>query len=104
MKNVGGEEFKNLCDMIHEQGYKLALQVLPSPKAELSVELLYENHFRASNGTSGLPADRLGVRGISHMAQSSCELHVRAIYANDVTTYASASVTSNLNRQKQTVR
>jgi hypothetical protein len=54
------------------------------------VEFLYENHFRASNKTSGLPADRLGVKGISHVAQWSGELRLRAICAHDVTIYPCA--------------
>ena len=49
------------------------------------MEFLYESHFRACNKTSRLPADRLGVRGISHMAQWNGELRLRAICANGVT-------------------
>ena len=59
IEKCGGEELKNAFDMIHEEGYSLCYKFF-FREAESGVELMYENHFRASNKTFGLPADRLG--------------------------------------------
>jgi hypothetical protein len=59
-EKCGGEELKNAFDMIPEQGYKLVLQVFPSPRQSVVWSFCMRITLERLNKTSGLAADRLG--------------------------------------------